>query len=235
MRASTIAVVLAAALLAPSAAAAKTAPTPVKGQECTRAADVQEGAVARLTTGTVGDDGKLVFDDRVAHLKGGKVYIVVKDATIAYHGVTYTAQADTIFLLTCFGESARAGAIFPSIDLLTGVLSAHAREGKPGAIVANEAMWGPAGRQDISFRVSRTAKGDPSPVEIFSGGPETLSFGTSKVAKTAGDGYLNVTPYVGPRPGSCRHAKGGTFVSKRLKRGYYQGTADYDGLAPGYR
>jgi hypothetical protein len=225
MRLLAVPLALVALAAAAPAAAAK---------ECSRSATVTAGTVQDLRQGTVGPDGVYTLDGAPAErrLSGRALYATAAAATLSYEGVTYRLAPRTVFGLSCFGHSRKEGARFPALELRAGRVAVTSEAGRPGAVSANEGLWDPYRERAMRFSVTRTAKGAPSFARLLREGPSVLQYGTARVRKTGGDGYLNITPYVGRGRGVCRQAKGGRFVSKRLVGGYFEGTSRFDGLAP---
>ena len=87
-----------------------------------------------------------------------------------------------------------------------------------------------AGPWKIRFTVERRLA-DPKQLTpmgraLFYGNTRDQPRGTTTV-KSAGQPALNITPYVGKRIGSCRHAHGARLATKT---GYGKGTATYTEL-----
>lgn len=206
---------------------------PAWGKECDREARVTKGTVLDLTRGHFESNGSFNLDGaKVDELAGGPTYLTDGKATLKFQGVTYRMMQETIFRLGCFGHSRAEGAVYPSIYLMMGSASVRAQEGKPGGISTNEALVDPYLSKRGTFRLTRTGKGNPSAAEVLRKGPGVLLLGTSKARKVRGEGYLNITPYVGPRSGTCRQATGGTLTSRGVRGRFLEGTSSFSGLAP---
>ena len=88
----------------------------------------------------------------------------------------------------------------------------------------------------MRFRLTRVPTGDPTLADVLApGGPATLRFAAVKARRTAGSGYLNVTPYIGEEHrtnGLCHQSRGAKIVSTAFEGGYLTGTVSYRRLAP---
>lgn len=206
MRAWLIAPLAAGALLVPAGAASA-------ARSCDSKAKLVSGKLHRLDNGNHAEKG--------ATIRRGPPFRAERKAKIRFQDATFKAARGAEFTLSCFGESAAEGAIYPSLWLWRKQAKVIAPAGRPGAIITNEAMAGPVGKAAMQIVVKRRRK---SP---------TSSFGRTWVDRVKGRGYVNLTPYVGPRPGTCRYVDGGVFTSKRLVAGYFKGTARYRGYSPG--
>ncbi len=194
-----------AALLLPATAASA-------AKECNQRAKLVSGKLSRLT-----DDEH--FEARAEILRG-RPFHADTDAEIRFQEVVYELRKGSEFILGCFGHTPQQGAIYPRIDLHKGHAKLTAKDGHPGAISTNEAMADPFADKGMRIVVTRDPR-NSNPL-----------FGVTKVDQAKGGGYVNVTPYVGPKPGTCRQVEGGTFESKRLENGYFKGSADYRGYSP---
>jgi hypothetical protein len=181
-------------------------------RDCDSKAKLVYGQLARLDNGNHVEKG--------ATIRRGPPFKVERKAKIRFQGASFKVDGRSEFSLSCFGESAAEGAIYPSIWLWKGRAKMIAGAGRPGALVTNEAMAGPVGKAAIQIVAKRRPK---SP---------TSRFGRTWVDRVKGKGYVNLTPYVGPRPGTCRYVDGGIFTSKKLVGGYFRGTAKYRGYSP---
>jgi hypothetical protein len=207
--------------------------TAAKPKQCSRQATVDDGTVLDMTTAHPGPDGQLTLDQTaVRYLKARHAYTTTATARFAFDGVVYTIERGAVFNLSCFGHSKADGAKFPSLVLHVGEVAVAAKADKPGAVTSNEVMFDPYQSKAISFTVTRTVRGAPSFQKILADGPSATRFGVTEVRKLKkAANYLNITPYVGPRSGTCRQAKGGVFSSRKIEDGYYRGSSEYYGLA----
>ena len=180
---------------------------------CDSRAKLERGALSRLT------DDKHV--ESGATIDRGDPFHADSAAKIRFQDVVYKLRRGSEFMLACFGHTVKQGAIYPRLSLHTGHARLIARAGAPGAISTNEAMADPFADRAMRITVRRAPR------------PSNPLFGKTTVDRLTGDGYVNLTPYVGERPGTCRQVDGGKLVSKKLVDGYFKGTARYRGYAPG--
>jgi hypothetical protein len=82
--------------------------------------------------------------------------------------------------------------------------------------------------------MTRTLHGHVSLQRFLDYGPSVAMLGTVHARKLAGGGYLNFTPYVGSRPGTCRQGAGyvGTSSVFNQATSTLSGSATFSGLAP---
>ena len=195
------------ALLVPAASAgAKT---------CKKTAELRSGELHRLGAGTQFEKGDT--------LRRPQAYEAERKSKVRFQGVTFVVADGSWFALGCFGHTVAQGAIYPSMTLHKGQVKMISSAGKPGSVVTNEAMADPFADRGMRIVVKRRPKNDDSP----------LAVGKTWVDKVKGSGYVNLTPYVGPRPGTCRQVDGGKFVSRKFVHGYFKGRAYYRGFSPG--
>ena len=162
-------------------------------------------------------------------------YATTGPASISYLGVTFKVTADTVFQLGCWGEHVGQPASHPDLSLTMGTVTVQDPAGDPGAVVADEGLVGtysmpsPAQR----FTMTRSLHGHVSFQRFLDYGPSVAMLGTVHARKTAGRGYLNFTPYVGSRPGTCRQGAGYVATSRVFNRasGTFSGSASFSGLA----
>ena len=195
---------LAATLLVPASAAAS------PPNKCAKGAKLTSGAVENKVSGRRYEKG-----DRVPR-EDWDLFTARTKAKIRYQGVVYSLRRKSDFGLGCFGHSVQQGAIYPRVVLRKGWVKLIARAGKPGAVSTMEAMADPFADRAMRIIVKRRVK------------KPALPYGKTRVNRVAGAGYVNLTPYVGPSPGTCRQVDGGTFNSSA--RG---GSARYRGYSPG--
>ena len=203
MKALLAAVAAASVLVAPATAAAAAA----AAKECDKTAKLASGKLERQT------DGKHV--QAGATLRRPDPFHAESAAKIRFDGVVYKVRRGSEFLLACFGHTVQQGAIYPRLSLHKGHAKLFARSGAPGAISTIEAMSDPFADRAMRIVVTRRLTKPNRP------------FGRTVVDKVHGRGSVNITPYVGPKPGTCRQGDGGTFVSKKFVGGFFRGSANY--------
>jgi hypothetical protein len=174
------------------------------GGSCDKTAAVASGTVVAIdpATGTR-------LQDALQELRRGarRPYAVSGGpATIEFQGVSYELAADSEFLLGCFGESKAVGARFPRLVLGSGRAEVTTAEGRTGAVSNGAAMVNPEKRIAMTFTVRA---------------PSYLRLKASKDRDAPG--RLAVTPYAGPRKGTCRYVKASASLDAEAD------TARYDG------
>jgi len=147
---------------------------------------------------------------------------------LRFGGNTFRLGANAIFALGCSGEAAGDRAIMPSIRFLRGSATVHTTHAVEGSVVTEEALYGPVvSSRATSYAVIRTLHQHKA---LTLG--QTVNWfldyrnqptGTS-TTKTHTSLRVNVTPYVGPRHGSCRQVHSAKLVTTRS---FGHGTAVY--------
>ena len=205
--------------------------------QCSRVANVKSGSVKNIYQASPGATGHTQLtgpDNQTLTAKG--FYATTDPANISYLGVTFKVAADTVFQLACWGEHVGQPASHPDLSLTMGTVTVQDRSNDPGAIAANEGLVGtysepsPAQR----FTMTRTLHGHVSFQRFLDAGPSVAMLGTVYARKLAGGGYLNFTPYVGSRPGTCRQGAGYVATSRVFNQatGTLSGSASFTGFAP---
>lgn len=144
-------------------------------------------------------------------------------AKLRYGLNTYTLSPGTTFYLQCYGQARGSTTLYPALAMLDGTATVHVSASHPGAVLTWEGLYGPIPGATISrgytFRVTRstTKPVDPEGVANWFGGFIEQPVGQTTV-KVVGRALVNVTPYVGPRRGSCRHVRGAVLVSTGNRR-----------------
>jgi hypothetical protein len=209
-------------------------PASAHAATCTREATVTSGAAnvvhysaADLQAGET--EGKVLSGDTIKRRDG--FYKSTGAVKLSYAGNTYRIENGAIFKLGCYGRSVKQGAILPAVELLKGEVQAKTAQKKPGGIVTTEALLDPRDDETMEFQVTRTlASGnEPTLDQISRWFADTISQpkGTTR-ATTDGKPIIGVTPYVGPRRGSCRYVHGAKLTSTgTTRKGYFTGTASY--------
>ena len=190
MRGLAIAVLGTALLLVPAGGAAAQAQN-----RCDKNAKLTSGVIENKVSGK-----RLEKGDRISR-ESYDLFTAKTKAKVRYQGVVYSLLRGSDFGLGCFGRSVQQGGIYPRLILRKGWVKLIARAGKPGAVSTYEAMADPFADRAMRIIVKRRLK-KPS-----------VPYGKTRVNRVRGAGYVNLTPYVGPRPGTCRQVDGGTFAS----------------------
>jgi hypothetical protein len=174
------------------------------GGSCDTTAAVAAGTVLAIDTTT----GRPV-EGAVQELRRGRTHpyaVTGGSAVIVFQGVRYRLAADSQFLLACYGESRAVGARFPRLVLGAGRATVTTAEGRTGAVSNAAAMVNPKTRIAMTFVVTA-----PSYTQL-------------RVTKDPrAPGRVAVTPYAGPRKGTCRYVKASAALDAEAD------TARYDG------
>jgi hypothetical protein len=197
-RATILLIAATAGLLAGAPASADT------GGSCDGTAAVTGGTVVAIDTTT----GRPV-DGALQELRRGRTHpyaVTGGPATVVFQGVRYRLAADSQFLLACYGETRAVGARFPRLVLGAGRATVTTAEGRTGAVSNAAAMVNPKTRIAMTFVVS------------------ALSYSHLRVTKDPrAAGRVAVTPYAGPRKGTCRYVTASAALDAEAD------TARYDG------
>lgn len=224
---------LAAAVLVvglPSAASAG-------GTHCRGSATIS--ATAGITDhdfiGIPGPTGTLASPLASPTLRFGHVYqLGGTRATVTFGDVRFLATAGTVLSLGCFGQVV-GGPLLPSLRLESGSVTVFGSVSHPGGVDTVEALANPVlgYPRPLRFTVTRklTTAGPPTEEGMFLDAGRFIEapLGTTTVV-TDGAGYTNITPYVGPNPGSCRHADTAQLRTTGRRNRNFAGTAKYGGL-----
>ena len=211
---------LAIALIAPSTVQAA-------GYKCKKTATVTSGDVLRFTN--FAEPGVPISGDTIT--RGAAFYRAESKVELDFAGNDYTIAAGTIFMQSCYGRSVKTGMTLPGLDMLKGEMKVKTGAKTPGAIITTEGFYDPRTDYTMTFEVSRTLKkaGEPGPDQLrdWYAGYITAPKGTTKVS-TDGKPIVGVTPFVGPKRGTCRYVHKATLTSSGTTRdGYFTGSAKY--------
>jgi hypothetical protein len=148
---------------------------------------------------------------------------------VSYGGASEVLGDNAIVHLSCAGIAAGDPLDVPNVVMLRGTDVVHATRGTPATVSTEEGLFGPVpGSQAMVYRVHRSLTDDNLTLEgalawfdDYQNQPTGTSTTKSKVDLT-----VNVTPYVGKDPGTCRQVDHAVLVTKGT---YGRGTAVYDG------
>ena len=131
--------------------------------------------------------------------------------TLHFGRMTYVISPGSLFSFTCSGQS-RGAPLKPTLYLGSGKILVEDPHSFSGGAMSFEGLYGsvPGARGALEFTLIRsTVRPVTSLIDFvwtttgrYSGSVK----GTTTVAMRRG-GHLNVTPYAGPRIGSCRHVR----------------------------
>ncbi len=156
------------------------------------------------------------------------------DATVTFRHVRFAIQSGSVFSLGCYGQVV-GGPLLPSLHLQAGSVRVTGSVDHPGGLDTVEALANPAlgYAHALTFTVKRTLS-TPSKLTETGMFLDARGFLEAPLGRTTittdGAGYTNVTPYVGPSPGTCRHADSAELTSTRRQNHNFTGRASYQGL-----
>ncbi len=226
--------VVALCAVALGSASASAASDPVY---CATTAKVVSGSIYDLSEGTYDPSSGLTLPPEASTtLERNRMFATTSATKLRFGGFTYRLRAETIVALACSGA---AGARADDPMLVVKMGSASVRTGDKrhkGSISSDEMLLDPYANRRMRFRLTRVPTGDPTLADVLApGGPATLRFAAVKARRTAGSGYLNVTPYIGEEHrtnGLCHQSRGAKIVSTAFHGGYLTGSVSYRRLAP---
>ena len=141
---------------------------------------------------------------------GDHVFTASASITLHFGRMTYLIAPGSIFDLGCAGQS-KGAPLEPSVYLESGRIRAHDPQAYSGAVTTFEGLYGavPGSHSALTFNVVRTPAKAISTLFDFvvSSSSSTSSVKGVTGVTMIGVGHLNVTPYAGPRIGSCRHVR----------------------------
>jgi hypothetical protein len=151
-----------------------------------------------------------------------------KRITLEFGTNHYQLSDGSIFMLNCSGESVSEPAIMPSLIVLRGKIRVHTTKSRNGSVYTEEALFGPlaGSNKPMKFTITRTPKKknlDIVDIQKWFANVVDQPQGTSRGVTTTSS-KLNVTPYVGPKQGTCRAVQSAKLVS----RSFNHGTAKYN-------
>jgi hypothetical protein len=145
-----------------------------------------------------------VMVDRGGRLRSAVEYRATEPSVVKWLRSRAHVTAGTFVSMSCFGFAVGDPANNPALYVLQGTATVHDRGSRPLGVLTIEALVGPAPQQQ-GQRLNFTTG------EHY--GKHTPS--TTRVGTLRHTPYINVTPYVGPEPGTCRHAISATLISSR--------------------
>ena len=225
--------VAALSAIALGSASASAASDPVL---CATTAKVVSGSIYDMSAGAYDPSSGLTLPPNASTtLHRNRMFAATRATTLSFGGFTYQLKAETIVSLACSGA---AGATADDPMLIVKMGSASVRTGgksHKGSISSDEMLLDPYANRRMTFSLTRIPTGDPTLADVLAHGPGTLELGAAKATRTAGSGYINVTPYIGKAHrtnGLCHQSRGAKIVSTSLKGGVLAGSVSYRRLAP---
>lgn len=130
------------------------------------------------------------------------------DVTVNFGGVLESLSSNAIVALACSGVAAGHPLNVPSLEMLRGSVDVHTTKSVPASVSTEEGLFAPVpGSAATAFRVQRVLANSKVTVYqelMWLGGYDNQPSGTTRT-NTLTALKLNVTPYVGADPGTCRH------------------------------
>lgn len=139
--------------------------------------------------------------------QSGNMFKAAGRVVVAMGGVHFSIRPQTYFTLGCSSQTKGSPPV-PTLSLGAGAITVADPHGIAGAVWDFEALAGPVpGRPDaITFTVTRKPAAPPTiPTMIAALGDQYDAVRATTTVAAAGEAPVNVTPYVGPQPGHCRH------------------------------
>jgi hypothetical protein len=204
---------------------------------CTRIATIssKSGVTDHNFTKAPDANGSFAIPLAASRLHRGHAYeLGSAKATITFGAVNFLVSAGSVFSLGCFGQVV-GGPLLPSLHLQSGSVRVAGSVHHPGGVDTTEALATPVLGYAHRLRFTVTRK-LTTPSELTEKGMffDTHGFLEAPLGRTSvvtdGAGYTNITPYVGTRPGTCRHADSATLRSTGRANHNFTGSADYHGL-----
>ena len=143
-------------------------------------------------------------------------------ATLRWGSNTYELSHGATVALGCYGQAKGANVFYPALSMLSGTATVLVSASDPGAVLTNEGLYGPIPGQQLhhgyTFRVTRAlrAPADHAGLLNWFANYASQPTGTSTIV-TQDTSLVNVTPYVGPRRGNCRHVRKAILVSTGMQ------------------
>lgn len=148
---------------------------------------------------------------------------------VTYGDATEELSGNAIVMLTCSGKAAGDPLDVPNLVMLRGTAVVHATKGSPDTVSTEEGLFGPVpGSAAMVYKVHRSLADSDLTLEgalAWYDNYENQPTGRS-TTKTVSGLKVNVTPYVGKDPGTCRQVDHAALTTTKS---YGQGTAVYDG------
>jgi hypothetical protein len=151
-------------------------------------------------------------------VRGHAYQVTGGNVVVKFGQVRFTVSDGTFFSLSCSGQ-VRGGPLFPTLYLASGKIKVADPARVAGAVSTFEGLYGPVpgmkGR--LIFTVSRVPakplEDDLKSIFLTSFYLRDSVRGTTSAVVNGGAPLVNVTPYVGPGPGTCRHCHGARLSS----------------------
>lgn len=189
----------AALLLAGVAVVPTATPAAASGGCPVTGAVVQQGELVKQTDSGLHDTSVKI--QRLQPLRRLRTYRADQPSTIRWLKNTMTVTTGTYVTMSCFGLAAGDPVNNPAFFVMRGFAETHDRGSRPLGILTIQALIG-ANPENVGKNLDFTVKtmdGDTGPVY-------------TKVNVLPGTSWVNITPYVGKDPGTCRQASSATLT-----------------------
>ena len=212
---------IAAALLTPAAADAAQCPKLVVDVDAPEAiVDYHAGA----PEGGPLEGGKVRFP--------GHFYDATANVKLTIRGNTYRIAKGSTFKFSCYGRSVTDRNLKPALSLLRGKVDVKTSAHAPGGVITHEGLMDPRSDPTMTYQVRRTLtkRGELTQDDRLAWFGDMVSQprGTTRVRARKGGPIVGVTPYVGPRPGSCRYCRKARLKSTGVdSKGYTKGSSTF--------
>jgi hypothetical protein len=204
-------------------ATAQARPTASAAPTCPPAsAEVTKGAAGVVEYSPAHSDGAPLRGKSLTYPQ--RFYRLNAAVELSLRGNTIWASKGSILRLGCYRLS-RTGRPLPAVNLLRGSLKVKSTGEHPAGVTTEEGLFDPRVTGELVYTVKRnlTKPGEVTMQQLvswFAFFPDQPKGTTTVVsAKPVG-----VTPYVGPKPGTCRYVHGARLTTTTR---YGVGTATY--------
>ena len=155
----------------------------------------------------------------------GHFYQLARPLELRLKGNTIAVSSGAIFKFSCYAHT-RTSRKLPAVNLLKGSLTITTSEDDPAGVISEEGLFDPRSDATIVFTVKRTLakRGEltmDDKIHWFANFSDQPTGATTIASRS----IVGVTPYVGPRIGTCRYVHAARLATHG---GYGKGTATYD-------
>lgn len=185
-------------------------------------AEVTKGAAGIVEHSPTRPNGTPLHGNSLTYPK--RFYRLNAAAEFRFRGNTIWASKGSILKLDCYRTS-RTGRPLPDVNLLRGSLKIKSPGDHPAGVFTEEGLFDPRLPGEVVYTVTRilTKPGEvdmPQLMSWFAFFPDQPK-GTTTITAPR---HVGVTPYVGPKPGTCRHVHGARLTTTTQ---YGVGSASY--------
>jgi len=160
-------------------------------------------------------------------MNGLHTYVTTAQVTLHFGSMKFVVSPHSFFDLSCAGQ-AKGAPLKPAIYLGAGRVIASDPSSYSGGVITWEGLYGavPGTRGPLSFTVVRTTARPVTSLQdlVDTSAQITQSVRGTTTVRVSGASHVNITPYVGTRIGTCRHARVASLNS-------VHNTSSFSGLA----